>query len=65
MRQEDKLQQPLDFEAWLLRETGSRSRRNYIADRRAEGCTTTEAAEGWLEVCKEFVKAGGDPDDIP
>ncbi|WP_010501387.1 hypothetical protein [Paenibacillus elgii] len=65
MRQDGKLQQALDFEAWLLRETRSRSRRSYIADRRAEGCTAAEAAEGWLEVCEEFVKAGGDPDDIP
>ncbi|MCP1306447.1 hypothetical protein [Paenibacillus tyrfis] len=65
MRQGDKFQQHLDFEEWLLRETGSRSRRIYIADRRAEGCTAAEAAEGWLEVCEEFVKAGGDPEEIP
>ncbi|MBU7319032.1 hypothetical protein [Paenibacillus oleatilyticus] len=65
MKQEKRLQQKLEFQVWLLRETGCRNRRSYIADRVDEGCTAAEAAEGWLEVCEEFVKAGGDPEDIP
>lgn len=54
----------LDFKTWLRRETGCHSRAEFYDERLSEGLTPAEGAACLRELYEEFIKAGGDPEDI-